>query len=74
VDQIVLTVTAYTAFGRLQVLITEKTTGQDRGGYRLVANESIELVETETGALADALSQLGVVVWQAAERVAGAAF
>jgi len=73
-DQLVITVTAYTAFGRLQVLITQKETGQDRGAYRLVANDSIELVETETSGLADALSQLGVVVWQAAERVAGAPF
>lgn len=73
-DQLVITVTAYTAFGRLQVLITEKTSTENGGGYRLVANESIELVDTSTHPLADALSQMGVVVWQAAERVAEAPF
>lgn len=73
-DQIVITATAYTAFGRLQVLITHKTTGPDRTGYSLIANESIELVDTDTGALADALSQLGVVVWQAAERLGSSPF
>ena len=69
-DQIVITVTAYTAFGRLQVLITEKDVDEHRTGYRLVANESIEMVDTSTHPVADALSQLGIVVWQAAERLA----
>lgn len=65
----VVTVTAYEAFGRLQVLITEQNTTQNAHSYRLVANESIALVETATDGLADALSQLGVVLWQASERV-----
>jgi hypothetical protein len=73
-DQLVVTVTAYTAFGRLQVLITAKEVGQRASGYRLVLNEALPLVETETSDLADALSQLGVACWQASERVAGAPF
>jgi hypothetical protein len=71
---IVLSVTAYEAFGRLQVLITEHRVGAERKSYRLVANEDIELLETDTGELADALSQLGVVIWRAAERVASSPF
>lgn len=71
---IVITVTAYEAFGRLQVLITEHRTRDGATAYRLVHNGSIELVEASRDPLADALSQLGVVCWQASERVAGSAF
>jgi hypothetical protein len=70
----IITVTAYRAFGSLHVLITEHHTDGVGRSYRLVANEQISVVDTETGELADDLSQLGVVVWQAAERVAAAPF
>jgi hypothetical protein len=70
----VISVTAYEAFGLLHVLITEHRTDGVGRSYRLVANETIPMVDTQTDGLADALSQLGVVVWQAAERVAGAPF
>lgn len=70
----VISCTAYQAFGQLHVVIVEKTSTPAGGSYRLVANESIAMVETGTSSLADALSQLGVVVWQAAERVAALPF
>lgn len=70
----VITVTCYEAFGWLQVLITEKRTTESGGSYRLVANEQIRPVDGGVNELADALSQLGVVVWQAADRIAQAAF
>jgi hypothetical protein len=70
----VISVTAYRAFGFLHVLITEHQTDGSATAYRLVANETIALVDTQTDGLADDLSQLGVVVWQAAERIAGSPF
>lgn len=70
----VISVTAYRAFGFLHVLITEHHTDGVGRSYRLVANETIPLVETQTDGLADDLSQLGVVVWSAAERIASAPF
>lgn len=70
----VITITAYRAFGMLQVLITEHTSAGKGRSYRLVANEQIETVDTAHGSLADDLSQIGVVLWRTSERVAGSPF
>lgn len=71
---LVITVTAYEAFGRLHVLATQVKATEKGREYMLLANEDIALVDTSTHPVADALSQLGVVVWGAAERIQSAAF
>jgi len=69
-----VSVTAYRAFGQLQILGVEHQTTETGRSYRLLFNETVPLPDVEREDPADDLALIAVALWRAADRLAGVPF